>query len=139
MKNFILMVMAFCAAAALYAAGPEIKKTPLATTSPVSGEGMFKAYCASCHGVKGQGDGPAAPALKKMPSDLTLLSKKNGGKFPEIKVYHSIQGDQNMPSHGSLDMPVWGTLFADSNAADSANVKLRLANLTKYIQTLQVK
>jgi len=139
MKHFILTVIAISIAGALTLTATEIKKTRMQPTSPVSGEQMYKAYCASCHGVTGKGDGPAAPALKKMPTDLTLLAKKNGGKFSEIQVYHSIQGDANLPSHGSADMPVWGTLFSLNNQSDAANVKLRLANLTKYIEKLQTK
>lgn len=31
----------------------------------------YKRQCVVCHGAKGEGDGPAAPALKPRPSDLT--------------------------------------------------------------------
>ena len=52
----------------------KIKKVPANPTSAGSGKEMFDAYCASCHGVDGKGNGPAAPALKKQPADLTLLA-----------------------------------------------------------------
>ena len=37
----------------------------------------FIQSCASCHGVKGRGDGPVAKSLAKAPADLTKLSQKN--------------------------------------------------------------
>lgn len=139
MYKLILTVVAFCIATMATLTATEIKKTAMQRTSPASGVDMFKSYCASCHGIQGKGNGPAARALKQMPSDLTVLAKKNGGKFPENAVYHAIQGDQNNPAHGSQDMPVWGTLFSTNNNADAGNVKLRIANLTKYIEAMQVK
>ena len=89
----------------------QIKKTPAPYTSPSSGKDMYVAYCASCHGKDGKGDGPAAAALKSVPTDLTQLAAKNGGKFPENHVSQTIKGDSGMPSHGSKDMPVWGPIF----------------------------
>jgi mono/diheme cytochrome c family protein len=65
---------------------PELKYVPAPLTSPTSAKEMFKAYCASCHGNSAKGDGPAAPALRIPPPDLTKLSKKNGGKFPSDRV-----------------------------------------------------
>src|ERR1700758_1504141 len=67
-------------------AKPEIKKVPATYTNPTSGRQMFDAYCASCHGQGGKGNGPAAPALKAPPTDLTQLAAKNGGTFPEQHV-----------------------------------------------------
>ena len=114
-----------------------IRQTPISSTSPASGQEMFMAYCASCHGKDGKGNGPAAPALKKAPSDLSLLSKNKGGKFPGNEVYLAISGEFDVPAHGSRDMPVWGQVFRRSGTDDRA--KLRLTNLTKYIESLQAK
>ena len=117
-----------------------IKETPLTMTSAASGAQMFKEYCASCHGLSGKGDGPAAPAMKKLVSDLTTLSKKNGGKYPELLVVAVIKGDRASPAHGSKDMPVWSTLFNQTVSHGSqSDVQLRIANLTAYIKTLQEK
>jgi mono/diheme cytochrome c family protein len=39
------------------------------------GEKVFAASCASCHGVTGQGDGPAGRALTPPPANLAWLSR----------------------------------------------------------------
>ena len=114
-----------------------IRQTPIKPTSAVSGSEMFVSYCASCHGKDAKGGGPAASALKKLPTDLTMLSKKNGGKFPSNAVYVAIAGQFDVPSHGSRDMPVWGEVFGRSS--NDTQAKLRLSNLTNYIESLQVK
>ena len=57
---------------------------PAPRTSATSGKEMYLAYCATCHGKEGKGDGPVASALKVPPADLTTLSKRNDGKFPSV-------------------------------------------------------
>jgi mono/diheme cytochrome c family protein len=116
----------------------KIKKVPAAPTSAASGKEMFDAYCASCHGVDGKGNGPAAPALKRQPTDLTLLAQKNGGKFPTMHVMSSIQ-DVTQNVHGSKDMPVWGPILSSVSSHDHNIVAQRIRNITSYIESLQVK
>ena len=65
---------------------PAIKTVTMTPTSATSGSEMFRAYCASCHGVDGKGAGPAAAHLKTRPTDLTRLTSANGGKYPELRV-----------------------------------------------------
>jgi mono/diheme cytochrome c family protein len=95
-----------CAGAAQEQPQKEIKHVPITRTSPSSGREMYKSYCAVCHGTDGKGNGPAASALKVAPSDLTTLSKNNGGKFLALKVSSTIRGESNLPAHGSKEMPV---------------------------------
>ncbi len=116
----------------------EIKRVPPENTSITSGAEMFGTYCAVCHGVDGKGNGPAAPALAKQPPDLTQLSKKNGGKFPTFIVSNVILGDEFIAAHGSRDMPMWGDVFRSKNRDESA-IKLRIHNLTVYVESLQQK
>ena len=117
----------------------EIKHVPVQPTSAASGMEMYNTYCAVCHGKDGKGNGPAAEALKMPPTDLTTLSEKNGGKFPQEHVASSIRGDLNLPAHGSKDMPIWGNLFWHMSQGHAAEVQLRVSNLTKYIDSLQKK
>jgi mono/diheme cytochrome c family protein len=118
---------------------PVIKQVPPAPTSPSSGSEMFKEYCAVCHGLTGKGDGPAIPALKMSPGDLRTLASRNGGKFPELKVYRVITGEDSVASHGTKDMPMWGQVFRDMSRGDDAVIKMRLTNLTRYIESIQMK
>ena len=113
-----------------------IKKESIPVTSAASGEEMFNTYCAVCHGKSGKGDGPAASEFKIPPANLTLLAKNNNGKYPSDYVAQVIQtGPRDAKAHGSKDMPVWGTLFA--SIGDQGTTKLRIFNLSKYIETLQ--
>jgi mono/diheme cytochrome c family protein len=146
MKKLILMFTALmvftCTVAAQETpAQPEkaIKHVPIKAMSPVSGNDMYTAYCAVCHGADGKGGGPAASALKVPPTDLTLLSKNNGGKYPSLKVSSSIRGESALPAHGSKDMPIWGHLFWSMSSGHESEVQQRVANLTKYIESLQAK
>jgi len=116
-----------------------IQRAPIKATSPASGEEMYKTYCAVCHGTDGKGGGPAASALKVPPTDLTQLSKNNGGKYPGLKVSAAIRGEGDIPAHGTKDMPVWGSLFWTMSHGHEGEVQQRVANLTKYIESLQAK
>ncbi len=42
---------------------------------------IFRDYCAACHGVHGNGDGPVAPVLNTKVPQLTTLAQRNGGAF----------------------------------------------------------
>ena len=123
------------------AAQSEIKQVPARYTSPSSGKDMYMAYCASCHGQDGKGNGPAATALKTQPTNLTQLAAKNGGKFPEVHVAEVIKGDKLTSAHGSKAMPVWGPVFLGMSTSphDTAQEQMRLSNLTKYLESIQAK
>lgn len=116
---------------------PNVKMVPVKVTSAASGQEMFNNYCAACHGKEGRGDGPVATAFKKAPADLTSIARRNNGKYPELEVYHSILGDGMIAAHGSKDMPVWGDVLKSLDS--DSMVKLRIANLTSYIKSLQSK
>ena len=114
----------------------EVKKVPLSYTRPDSGSEMFKQYCAVCHGPDGKGDGPAVEFLKNPPPNLRTLAKGNNGKFPEDKVSAVLKFGSPSHAHGTLEMPLWGPLF---RARDGSVSELRVANLAKYVGTLQDK
>jgi mono/diheme cytochrome c family protein len=118
---------------------PVIKHVPIKQTSPASGQEMFNSYCAVCHGKDGKGAGPAAQALKAPPTNLTTLSSKNDGKFPSMRVSSVIRGEDVVAAHGSRDMPIWGNLFWTISEGHDAEVVQRVANLNKYVESLQVK
>ena len=140
-RRVIQVLMVVAAFALTSGAQEEPKKTiqhvPMKPTSPVSGKGMFTNYCAACHGAEGKGNGPAAESLKTPPSDLTALSKNNGGKYPALKVNSAIRGEAAVGAHGSKEMPVWGALFRTISGGHQSEVDQRVANLVSYIKSLQ--
>jgi hypothetical protein len=91
-----------------------------------------------CHGNDAKGSGPAAEALKKRPADLTQLSRKNGGAFPELHVMNYIKGQDVVAAHGNRDMPIWGQIFSQMSGNQDL-VQVRVYALLKYIETFQAK
>ena len=121
-------------------ATPTIKNIPIQQTSPASGEQMYTTYCAVCHGTKATGNGPAAPAMKTPPPDLTALSQKNGGVFPGAHVSSVLQFGVENPAHGTSQMPIWGDLMASLHGTSPSNgtvVHQRIVNLTGYLKQIQ--
>lgn len=102
----------------------------------VGGPELFRAYCATCHGVDGKGNGPAAEALKTKPADLTALTRNNRGQFPVGKIRDTITGDSVIAAHGSREMPIWGPVFHQVEA-DVDRGHVRVENLVKYLETIQ--
>jgi mono/diheme cytochrome c family protein len=118
---------------------PTVKHVPITNTPSNSGKEMFNSYCAVCHGKDGKGNGPAASAMKTVPTDLTALAQKSGGKYPASHVAAVIRGQALTPAHGSQDMPVWGPLFSSISQGHESQVQQRIANLVSYIESLQTK
>ena len=113
---------------------------PLSCTAaeqPLDGAREYRTYCAVCHGIDGRGHGPMADKLTRQPSDLTLLSKKNGGSFPETMVYQIVDGRRIVILHGPREMPIWGDRFRD--AGGEAAVEARIGALVRHIEAIQAR
>ena len=129
-----VIVVGLVLSAASAAAQTTVKTAPIKPTSASDGKQMFASYCAVCHGTDAKGNGPAATALKKVPADLTRLSARNGGTFPDVRVRRFIEGADEVPAHGTRAMPMWGDLFRSLNA-DTA--PMRVNALAEYLKSLQ--
>ncbi|MGA2459694.1 MAG: cytochrome c [Terriglobales bacterium] len=136
-RVFSLVVLFLALAAIGESQQKQIKYVPVQPTSPASGQEMYTAYCAVCHGKEGNGNGPAAEALRVPPPDLTILARKNENNYPYDRVRSAIVGDVRLPAHGSKEMPVWSELFWGMSQAHSSEVQLRINNLDKYIESMQ--
>jgi mono/diheme cytochrome c family protein len=112
---------------------------PVNRTDATSGRQMYASYCAPCHGTDGRGHGPAAPALKTQPVDLTVLAKANNGKYPGPHIISVLQFGSEMPAHGSAEMPVWGPILGKMNQSNAQERSLRIANLSAYLKSIQAK
>lgn len=124
----IMVLSGLLLSCAVVAQPPEVK----------AGSDRFLSMCAVCHGLDGRGEGPYRGLLVNSPSDLTMLSENNGGRFPEQHVREVIDG-RKFGVHGRRDMPIWGTVFQKEHpGVDSeAHVRQRIKELIAYLRTIQ--
>lgn len=99
-------------------------------------------YCASCHGEKGEGNGPVAGSLKNRPPDLTYLhQQETDGAFPYKRVMDIIQGnadyDKNFRSHGPAVMSVWGKIIFEDSGDRTIIAETRIRHIVDYIKSRQ--
>jgi mono/diheme cytochrome c family protein len=113
------------------------KKTVSITAAELSGGEIFKSYCATCHGSDAKGKGPMAAVLKVPPPDLTTLSRQNKGKFPADHIASVLQHGVDVPAHGTAEMPIWGSTFADIKT--HRVVTMRVADMIRYLESIQAK
>lgn len=140
-KHFVLTSFAILAVLSCGAQQPVVN-LPITKAPANDGKAMFTNYCAPCHGVDGKGSGPVTSQLIQKPSDLSMLQKNNGGKFPSAHVLAIIEFGPDVPAaHGTKDMPIWGPILGRmDHPGTTQNVQsLRMANLESYIRSLQVK
>lgn len=105
-----------------------------------TGDYLFRTYCAVCHGTNARGDGPLAESMRRRPSDLTEIAKRNKGVFPAAEVQKMVDGRVPVKGHGGPDMPVWGDVFARSvDGGDPAIVEARIKALVAYLESIQAR
>jgi len=105
------------------------------------GKPVFARYCTSCHGVEARGDGPSASALRVPPADLTRIAQRRQGEFPTAEVGRFIDGRFDLPSHGTRDMPIWGTRLAHDIPEPGLGeevVRGQIFVLLEYLKSIQV-
>jgi mono/diheme cytochrome c family protein len=122
-----------------WAAAQSESKATTANVEPISGKQLYSSYCALCHGIDGKGGGPFSPQLKVWPVDLTQLTKKNHGVFPEMHVHEAIDGEFGKPSHGTAEMPIWGPVFRSMAHGRKDSAQVRIDALVKYLESIQEK
>lgn len=115
------------------------QSSPRKLIASMEGKDLYVAYCASCHGLTGKGDGPVAPALKAPIADLRTIAKRNNGAIPKEELEKMILGERgSRAAHGSEEMPVWGPVFRKvENDRDLGLVRVR--RLVEYIAQIQTK
>jgi len=106
------------------------------------GQSLFMENCASCHGVTGRGDGPAATGLGTPPADLTQIAARRDGIWPMLEVMSIIDGysRSTLPRE---DMPIFDNfLEGDMIEVDTGNglkstMPTNLIAMVNYLETLQ--
>jgi hypothetical protein len=146
---WVAIAMACCVLSVAPALARDDEPTPTPQAQPsltpeqlAQGKTDFIKHCAPCHSESGKGNGPEVkviPGIK--PSDLTLISRNNGGVFPYQQVADTIDGRKGVPSHKRFDMPFWGVNFQQEGKeftpASEAQARLRIDAVVSYIATLQ--
>jgi len=110
----------------------------------------YRNSCASCHGAKGNGNGPLAELLKVAMPDLTMLAKNNNGVFPMERVHQIVDGRLDVKAHGPREMPVWGSRYERETSGRQANeftdeatlkrlAKARIIAIIDYLYRIQAK
>lgn len=121
--------------------------TPLAAQDAeeiavMEGQHIYQTYCATCHGVDLQGNGPMAATLILQPPDLTGLSARNDGVFPTTRVVMRIDGRDPLVSHGS-PMPVYGDYFEGNDmplkleTGQPVMTSRAIADIVVFLESLQ--
>jgi mono/diheme cytochrome c family protein len=138
-KSLILFLGLVLLSSPLLRAGQEQGQAPSPARNPIEGADIFRHYCAACHGVDGQGHGPASVTMKHVVPDLTRISQRNGGTFPFLRVKKVIEGEDAGPlAHGSREMPMWGPIFHEIES-DMDLGEVRLEAITKHLASMQQK
>lgn len=84
---------------------------PLDTESIARGKPLYEKECFSCHGAKGEGNGPAAADLTKNPGNLSsaeFWKQTDGALFWKI-------------TEGNKPMPTFEKLFSENQRWDVVN------------------
>ncbi|MBV6415991.1 MAG: hypothetical protein CMLOHMNK_00518 [Steroidobacteraceae bacterium] len=112
------------------AATPAAAPVAAATGDTAAGEKVFKTYCVTCHGAKGEGNGPAAAGLNPKPADFAIGAFKydvNGnGTKGDIDDIKAIVHDGAAKHGGSPLMTPWPMIPPD-----------QLQSLAEYVKSLQ--
>ena len=128
---FFIILIYLIALTSVYAVDEEINE------NDIIGKKEFVAYCASCHGSGGKGDGPVVNFLKRKPIDLTQLTKNNDNSFPFDRIWGVFDGSYQFDEHGSSEMPIWGYRFVREEDESSNAAKAKALNIILYIQVIQ--
>ncbi len=110
-----------------------------------AGRVVYEENCGSCHGPKADGQGVVAQWLNIKPADLSGISQRNDGEFPFWRIYRTIDGREEVKSHGDSEMPVWGREFriqaggglGTGSPAIEAAVRGKILSLVLYLQSIQ--
>lgn len=116
--------------------------SPASAGEPERGAEAFANFCAACHGMGAEGDGPMAAILSIRPPNLTMLSASNGGVFPLDRVIRRIDGTTEVMAHGG-PMPLFGLVLEGPSdvilAPDGSEVIApeMIVNIAEWLQTIQ--
>jgi len=128
-----LAILAICSAGWANAASA-------ADYAAMSGEELYRRFCASCHGMQGRGDGPVAASFRVEVPDLTQTASRMRGADMRDRIVRIIDGRYIVGAHGTRIMPVWGEDLArlEIGNPDAERLsQLIIERLADYVTGLQ--
>lgn len=134
--SILIVILLFTASARLSLAQEE--------QTLARGQSHYQRYCSVCHAQQGKGKGLLAEYLKLAPTDLTQITKKNGGQFPFWRVYRIVDGREKVRGHGTCAMPIWGNeIRIDEREAlpqfQEDLIAGRIWQMISYLESIQEK
>lgn len=106
----------------------------------MSGQDLYRRFCASCHGAEGHGDGPVAASLRVEVPDLTQTAGRLQGTEGRERLIRIIDGRYIIGAHGTRVMPVWGedlSRLEIGNPEAERSSQVIIARLADYVTGLQ--
>lgn len=117
-------------------AAQELRRDSPVLPGVTAGAELYRAYCASCHGLDGRGR-PAATSAHLAAPDLTTIARRRDGRFPRDEVRTLIvNGGTHAASHAPTAMPKWGAIFR-AVAGDDGMAEARVESLLDHLERLQ--
>lgn len=117
----------FLTATAFLSAATLVNTIPAAAAEPIGdaarGAKDYATYCAVCHGVGGEGDGPLASRLEPKPSDHTDAEAM--ARLSDAELFRLLKEGGAAVGRSPLMLP-WGKTLSDE----------RIAGLVAYLRTL---
>lgn len=102
-----------------------------------AGRETYRQFCAPCHGQDARGNGPVARLLLNPPVDLTMVSRRNNGEFPEMMFEAMLTFTRlQTAAHGTGQMPIWGPVFKSVDSSETL-ARARVVNLIAYLESIQ--
>jgi mono/diheme cytochrome c family protein len=141
MRTRLMLDVTLLSLLALFCTAEAQKRTgdPPSPRSSVEGASIFHQHCAACHGSDGRGQGTDSTSLRHPVPDLTLISHRNGGKFPYQRVKKVIEGTQtSLFTDRNREMPIWGPVFHEIEV-DQDWGEVRLDAVTRQVEAIQRK
>jgi len=105
------------------------------------GSALYSSHCSSCHGIYGDGYGPAAASIPQTIPDLRQIAASNGGTYPRELVARIIDGREIIDAHLSDTMPRWGQIFEiveGHSAGANRRIDENIEALVDYIESIQL-
>ncbi|MBM4778278.1 MAG: c-type cytochrome [Archangiaceae bacterium] len=121
MKRLVTTMVVLISGAAL-AGGFELKG------DAAKGEAQFKTFCVSCHGEKGDGNGPAGSALTPKPTNFT--DPANAARLTDEYTYKIIK-DGGAANGRSPLMVSWSAAMKDDELRNVAAYVLKFKPAAK--------